>query len=183
MINWVWNWLIEEKYDTSNRQNIDQTKLRWYLWNMQTSAMNWNLSLKADRLVKSPECCIFLASTAISLNSFFIALCQSNISSIGCVPVVSETSIIDSECFLFPVVVDSQAQFTFSTWWVNDLELHWTWEWFTQVSIVLMLLLPSIQEKTTFNKQEYNKIKIYYSYISNQMNINNRTRPGYETDE
>ena len=36
---------------------------------MQTSAMNCKRSLKADKFVKSPECCIFLASSAISLNS------------------------------------------------------------------------------------------------------------------
>ena len=90
---------------------------------MQTSAMNCNLSLKADISVKSPECCILLVSTAISLSSFFIALCQSNISSIGCVPVASETSNIDPECFLFPVDVDSHTQFTLPRW-VSGLEQH-----------------------------------------------------------
>ena len=80
---------------------------------MQTSAMNCNLSLKADRLVKSPESCIFLVCAAISFNSFFIALCQNNISSIGCVVMVSETSMVHEQYFLFPVAVDSHEHFIF----------------------------------------------------------------------
>ena len=86
---------------------------------MQISDINCNLSLKADRLVKSPPSCIFLVSTTISLNSFLIALCHSNISSIGCVPLRSEASRPDSVCFLFPVVVNSHTLFTFSIWWVD----------------------------------------------------------------
>lgn len=158
---------IEETQDASTGQNRKKQKI-WYLWNMQTSAMNCNLSLKADRLVKSPESCIFLDCAAISFNSFFIALCQSNISSIGCVLMVSETSMLDPEYFLFPVAVDSHAHFIFPFWWVKGLGLHRTWEWSKQFSTVLALLPPSIQVKTTFNKQEYNQIH----YHDDQMYIN-----------
>lgn len=156
----IFNW----RQDASERQKCKK-KLIWYLWNMQTSAMNCNLSLKADRLVKSPESCIFLVCTAISFNSFFIALCQNNISSIGCVVMVSETSVKHVEYFLFPVVVDSHAHFIFPFWWLTGLLLHRTWEWSTRFSTVLPRLLPSIQVKITFNKQEYSQIHYHENQI------------------
>lgn len=96
---------------------------------MQTSAIKCNLSLKDDKLVKFPERCIFLASSDIALNSLLIALCQCNISFIGCIPPVSKTSL-DSKYFLFPTLEDSHAQFILSICWINVPVLeplqHWS---------------------------------------------------------
>ncbi|MFS7993229.1 hypothetical protein Hanom_Chr12g01091601 [Helianthus anomalus] len=79
-----------------------------YLWNMQTSAINCSLLLNTDKSEKSPDNCILLAASAISTNSFLIALCQCNISSIGQPRGEFEELITDS---LFLGREDEHAQF------------------------------------------------------------------------
>ncbi|KAM6578615.1 hypothetical protein CsatB_030452 [Cannabis sativa] len=62
---------------------------------MQISAIKLSLSSKADRLEKSLETYILLIFPNVSFIYLLIALCQSNISSIGCEPVsLSQLALI-----------------------------------------------------------------------------------------
>ena len=123
---------------------------------MQTSAINCNRSLKTDRLLKSPVSWIFLASSAISFNSLLIALCQSNISVIGCVPSISETLLLGSKYFLLPVLDDSQGHIMMSNdWLMPSVESRWH---FPNMSAPF---LPSIQVKITFKSKRTNQLQAH----------------------
>lgn len=121
-----------------------------YLWKMHTSAINCSLALKDDISEKFPDCCILLVSSAISINSLRIALCQYRISSMGC---LSTWPSIDSAYFLFPALESSCEEIWLSAWSMEEASLQ------SQVaseldlvefSVTFLVVFPSIHAKTTF---------------------------------
>lgn len=123
-----------------------------YLWKMYTSAINFSLAVKADRS-KHLEWCSFPVSSVILQNSFLMALCQWNISFIGCM--LTKLAQLDSEkaCFLFLFLEENSFPVCFSllacSWSQWNLDLRTPlelWHW--------VELFPSIQLKTTLIKLE-----------------------------
>ena len=122
---------------------------------MQTSAIKCSLSLNSNKSENSSFSCIFLAASAISLSSVFIALCHNNISSIGQLRSESAVELLNLTRFLFPVCDDSQAQDVLLAW-PNEAHavesmLHSKAE--SQLVGGLSTFGPSIQVKMTFIKQ------------------------------
>ena len=139
---------------------------------MQTSAMNCSLLLNANKSEKSPESWIFLAASAISFNSFFIALCQSNISSIGQDTMELVWAAFSSICFLLTVLENSHAQFPCSVCLINALAPE-SWHLTLRLSLQLFCIsdtfTPSIQANTTFTSAKIKLVWFSHKTIQNDM--------------
>lgn len=127
------------------------SRMLHYLWKIQTSAINCSLLLNVDRPEKSLDSWIFLAASAISFNSLFIALCQCNISSTGRFIMNSVWKKSDSEKSILPLLEDLQALFSLSIG-QNDAPTSecgclWYSEWSSRLLRFFLIFFLSIQLK------------------------------------
>lgn len=129
---------------------------------MQTSVINCSLPLNDDKLENSSDSCIFLAVSAKSLNSCFIALCQSNNSSKGHDIFELVGSSFSPTLFLLTVLEDPQIEYTFSLWLSKLLiptSFHWTLV--SCVHFLCFIFSPSIHPKMTLTSS---KLKLKTSF-------------------
>lgn len=142
---------------------------------MHTSAINCKRSSNADKSEKSPDSWIFLASSAISFISLFIDLCQSFISSTGCIWASKESYLVSSGYFLFPALDPSHAHCALlvlqGSMLLEESRQHWNGESSMRHEAAVSLFPPN-QVKMTFNTEKYQSTSQILQLLKLDLNSN-----------